>query len=125
MKATGRKMTTSDSVVAITGSATSRVPWIAASNGVQPFSSMYRKMFSSTTIASSMTMPTASVSAEQRHVVQREVHARISVNVATIDAGIASAEMITARMFRMKNITTSDASRLPHSRCSSSDSIDA
>ena len=33
--------------------------------------------------------------------------ARISVNVAMIDAGMASAEMITARMFRMKNITTS------------------
>ena len=31
---------------------------------------------------------------------------RISVNVAMIDAGIASAEMITARMLRMKNITT-------------------
>ena len=51
--------------------------------------------------------------------------ARISVNVAMIDAGIASAEMITARMLRMKNITTSDASRLPQSRCSSSDAIDA
>ena len=34
MNATGRKITTSDSVVAITGSATSRVPWMAASNGV-------------------------------------------------------------------------------------------
>ena len=40
MKATGRKMTMSDSVVAITGSATSRVPWIAASKGERPFSSM-------------------------------------------------------------------------------------
>ena len=51
--------------------------------------------------------------------------ARISVNVAMIEAGMASAEMMTARMFRMKNMTTSDASRLPHSRCSSSDAIDA
>ena len=33
---------------------------------------MYRKMFSSTTIASSMTMPVASDSDEHRHVVQRE-----------------------------------------------------
>ena len=40
MKAIGRKMTTSDSVVAITGSATSRVPCMAASNGEQFFSSM-------------------------------------------------------------------------------------
>ena len=34
MNATGRKMTTSESVVAMTGNVTSRVPWIAASNGV-------------------------------------------------------------------------------------------
>ncbi len=40
MNAIGRKITTSDSVVAMTASATSRVPWIAASNGVQFFSSM-------------------------------------------------------------------------------------
>ena len=40
MNAIGRKITTSDSVVAITASATSRVPSIAASNGEQPFSSM-------------------------------------------------------------------------------------
>jgi hypothetical protein len=40
MNAIGRKITTSDSVVAITASATSRVPWMAASNGEQPFSSM-------------------------------------------------------------------------------------
>ena len=38
---------------------------------------------------------------------------RISVNVEMIDAGIASAEMITARMLRMKNITTMAANRLP------------
>ena len=50
---------------------------------------------------------------------------RISVNVATIDAGMASAEMITARRLRMKNITTTAASRLPQIRCSSSDEIDA
>ena len=40
MKAIGRKITTSESVVAMTASATSRVPWIAASNGVAPSSSM-------------------------------------------------------------------------------------
>ena len=50
---------------------------------------------------------------------------RINVNVATIEAGMASAEMITARRFRMKNITTTAARRLPQTRCSSSDEIDA
>ena len=49
----------------------------------------------------------------------------ISVNDEMIDAGIASAEMITARMFRMKNITTMVAKSAPKIRCSSSDAIDA
>ncbi len=50
---------------------------------------------------------------------------RISVNDEMIDAGIASAAMITARMLRMKNITTIAANRLPKIRCSSSDSTEA
>ncbi len=82
-------------------------------------------MFSSTTIASSMTMPTASVSASSVMLLSVKSIARISVNVAMIEAGMARAEMMTARTFRMKNMTTSDARRLPHSRCSSSDEIDA
>ena len=82
-------------------------------------------MFSSTTIASSMTMPTASVSASSVMLLSVKSMARISVKVAMIEAGIASDEMITARRLRMKNSTTSDASRLPQSRCSSSEAIDA
>jgi hypothetical protein len=42
-----------------------------------------------------------------------------------IEAGMASAAMITARMLRMKNITTMAAKRLPKTRCSSSDSTEA
>ena len=49
----------------------------------------------------------------------------ISVNDEMIEAGIASAEMITARRLRMKNITTIVANSAPNSRCSSSDEIDA
>jgi len=51
--------------------------------------------------------------------------ARIRVNVATIDAGIARAVMMTARRFLMKTITTTAASRLPQSRCSSSEATEA
>ncbi len=57
------KITTRLIVVASTGSAISAVASRAASNGDMPFSSMNRKMFSSTTIASSMTMPTIRTSA--------------------------------------------------------------
>ena len=50
---------------------------------------------------------------------------RISVKVAMIEAGIASAEMMTARKFRMKNMTTMAANSAPNIRCSSSDATDA
>ncbi len=53
----------SDSVVAMTARPISLVASTAAIIGFSFFSSMWRKMFSSTTIASSITMPTASASA--------------------------------------------------------------
>ena len=76
MNATGRNTATSESVVARTARPISFVASIAAWNGLTFFSSMNRKMFSRTTIASSMTMPTASVEREQRQDVQREAHRR-------------------------------------------------
>ena len=60
---TGRKTANSDNVVAVTARPISRVPSIAAWNEGIPFSSIKRKMFSSTTIASSITIPTINVSA--------------------------------------------------------------
>ena len=63
MKPTGRKTASSERVVAMTARPISRVPSMAASTGLMPFSSMKRKMFSSTMMASSMTIPTMSVSA--------------------------------------------------------------
>ena len=64
-KAIGRKTAMSERVVASTAGPISRVPAIAASFGSRPSSSMCLKMFSSTTMASSMTMPTASASASR------------------------------------------------------------
>ena len=72
-----------------------------------------------------MTMPTASVMPSSVMLFSVKPITRISVNDAMIDAGIASDAMITARMFRMKNITTIAANRLPKIRCSSSDATDA
>ncbi len=63
MNATGRNTAMSESDVARTARPTSFVPSTAASAGGIFFSSMKRKMFSRTTTASSMTMPTASVRA--------------------------------------------------------------
>ena len=58
MNATGRKTATMDDEAAITAKPTSDAPFCAASMRPSP-SSMCRKMFSSTTIASSITRPTA------------------------------------------------------------------
>ena len=72
-----------------------------------------------------MTMPTASVIASRVMLFSVNPMIRISVNVAMIDAGMASAEMMTARRFRMKNMTTIDANSAPNIRCSSSEATDA
>ena len=62
-KATGTKTASSERVVAITAGPISRVPLMAASKADSPLSSMCRKIFSTTMMASSITMPTASASA--------------------------------------------------------------
>ena len=76
-------------------------------------------------MASSMTMPTARVRASSVMLLSVKSIARINVNVAMIDAGMATDAMMTARRFLMKKSTTSEASRLPQIRCSSSDAIEA
>ena len=63
MKATGRNTAISDSVVASTARAISAVPSLAACCGEIFRSCRWRKMFSSTTTASSITMPTTRASA--------------------------------------------------------------
>ena len=125
MNATGRKITISDTDVATTASVTSFVPVIAAWNGGAFSSSMCRKMFSSTTIASSMTMPTASVRPSSVMLLSVKPAARMSAKLAMSDAGIASDATATTRRLRMKTRITRLASRLPATRCSSSDAIDA
>ena len=116
MKLTGTKMTASESVVASTASAISRVPSYAARIGVMPFSSTWRKMFSSTTIASSITMPTISTSASIVTLLSVKSSSHIIANVLTTDAGIATPAMITLRQLRVNASTTKHASALPRIR---------
>ena len=99
MNATGMNTATSDSVVASTARPISRVASTAAWKGGNSFSSMNRQMFSSTTIASSMTMPTASVRASM--VIELSVRPmyQIRPKVAMIDAGIATEAMMVDRQF--------------------------
>ncbi len=58
-KATGRNTQTSTQTMATIAPATSRTDSLAASKGLRPCSRMSRSVFSSTTIASSTTMPMA------------------------------------------------------------------
>ena len=62
VKPIGAKTATSVSVMVMTGAAISRAPFMAASKGLMP-SSMWRWMFSTTTMASSTTRPMASTKA--------------------------------------------------------------
>ena len=116
MKETGTKMTTSDSVVAMTARPMSAVAARAASNGRIRFSSMKRKMFSSTTMASSITTPTMSTSASMVTLFSVKSRMRIIANVETTEAGMATAAIAVEAQLRMKARTTRDARMAPRTR---------
>ena len=111
MNPTGTNTAISDSVVASTARPISRVASMAACIGGRPFSSTKRYMFSSTTIASSITMPTASASANIVIEFSVKPWNHISANVAMIDVGIAIAAMNVERKFHRNNSTTSRENR--------------
>ena len=74
-------------------------------------------MFSSTTIASSMTMPTISTSASIVTLLSVKSSAAIMPKVEITDAGMATPAMIVERQLRMKASTTRQARMLPSTRC--------
>ena len=76
-------------------------------------------------MASSITMPTASV--RPSSVIEFSVKSitRMSVNVVTMEVGIAIELISTMRQSRMNSQTMNEASRLPSTRCSSSAATDA
>ena len=67
---------------------------------------MKRKMFSITTMASSMTMPTESVSASSVRLLSVNPMYWTTANAAMIEVGMASAAMAVARMLARKKNTT-------------------
>ena len=76
-------------------------------------------------IASSMTMPTASVSPSSVMEFRLKSIIRMKVNVVMMEVGIAMELISTMRQSRMKSQTMMEASRLPRTRCSSSAATDA
>ena len=73
-------------------------------------SSMWRKMFSSTTIASSTTRPIASTIASSVSVLIVKPNSAISANAPISATGIVTSGMIVARKLRRKKKITSTTS---------------
>ena len=76
-------------------------------------------------MASSMTIPTASVNAKSVMLFREKSMPRINVKVAMMEAGMATAAISTARQFRIKSQTTMLARMLPKIRCSISEWTEA
>ena len=106
MNETGTKMTTRLNVVAMTARPISAVAARAASKEFMAFSSTKRKIFSSTTMASSMTMPTINTRASIVTLFRVKPSAHIMPNVEITEAGMATALITVERQLRMKANTT-------------------
>ncbi len=111
MKATGKKIAMSETVVATTASTISFDPVTAASQGERFSSSMWRKMFSSTMMASSITMP---VETERPSIVTlfsvNPAH-RMAKKVAMIEVGMETAAISAGRQFRQPEEDPHDQAR--------------
>ncbi len=105
VKASGANTAASVSVIATTAKPTSFAPLSAAWNGASP-SSTWRKMFSSTTIASSTTRPMASTRASSVSVLTVKPAAAIRPKAPIRLTGIVTNGMIEARSVRRNRNTT-------------------
>jgi hypothetical protein len=108
MKATGTKTDKSTSEVAMTGPVISAMAWRAASPGLMPgFSAITRSQFSTTTMASSTTVPMASTSARSDTVFRLNPSANSTAKVPISDTGTAASGISVARQLPRKTKTTS------------------
>jgi hypothetical protein len=101
----GMNTATSDRLIDSTVKPTSRAPSNAACKRGMPFS-MWRVMFSSTTMASSTTKPVATISAISDRLSIEKPSRYITPNVPTIDIGTATLGISVARQLRRNRNTT-------------------
>src|SRR5215472_5194411 len=109
MNAVGMNTELSTSVMAMTGPVISSSALMVASRGGRPCS-IQRSTFSTTTIASSTTMPIASTSPNSEMLFKLNPNAAITANVLTIATGTAINGITTERQF-CKNTSTTAATR--------------
>ena len=111
MKAAGTNTAHSTSAIAISAPPTSSMLLIAASRGCRP-AAILRSTFSTTTMASSTTMPTASTSPNKVRLLSVKPNIAMKKNVPISDIGIATSGMTAARQVCRKRMTTSTTSRI-------------
>src|SRR5579884_3399075 len=105
MNAVGTNTAQSTSAVAMMGLVTSLMARFAASGGDNP-SAMLRSTFSTTTMASSTTMPMASTKPNSERLLIEKPTASITANVPTSETGTAANGMMDARHVCKKRTTT-------------------
>src|SRR3569623_234134 len=114
MKAVGTKTAHSTSAVAMMGPVTSLMAFLVASSGGRP-SLMLRSTFSTTTIASSTTMPMASTRPNNDSAMMEKPSACMMANVPIKDTGTAASGMMDARQGCRNTSTTITTSRMASS----------
>ena len=124
MKAIGKKITTSERLVASTARAISRVPLRAAAMPSIPSSSMCRKMFSCTTTASSITMPIARIRPSIVMLLSVKPMYRMKTKVGMIEVGMASVAISVVRQSRMKRRIVAETRTAASSRWNLTSSMD-
>ena len=112
MNKTGRKMATVVAVDASSAPQTWREPCREASVAGRPFSRR-RTMFSSTTIAASITMPTAKANPAKEMTFRLRPAAFNMMNVASREMGMAAAMMSVALTRRRNHHSTPTARNIP------------
>ena len=123
MKAVGRNTAQSTSAVAMIGPVTSRIACFVASIGDRPFV-MLRSTFSTTTMASSTTIPIASTRPNSDSVLRPKPNRCITPSVPISDTGTASSGMIDARQVCRNTITTMTTSAIASSSVCDTASIE-
>src|SRR3954462_1305425 len=106
MNATGTKTAVSPNAIAITAGVTSVIARYVASRGLKPCS-IHRSTFSTTTIASSTTMPIASTMPNSDRLFSENPTAFMTASVPISDTGTANSGMIVARQVWRNTSTTS------------------
>jgi hypothetical protein len=123
-KATGTNTAKRIRAMPTTGPETSFMAWTVASFGVIPCS-MWCITASTTTIASSTTMPMASTSPNIERVLTEKPRSGKKMNVPMSDTGTVSSGMIVARRFCRKTKTTRVTSNTASMKVWTMDSIEA